>query len=107
MALFFTNYSTWRAAPGVYLEDLFVRPQYRKRGYATALLRRLAAETLAFGGRRLEWSVLKWNTPSIDFYVGDTVGAERMEEWVGMRVHGSKLERLANGGGGGGGTGSA
>ena len=93
MALFFHNYSTWRAAPGIYLEDLFVRPQFRRRGYAQALFRRLARETLAVGGKRLDWSVLKWNEPSIKFYRG--LGAESMDEWVGMRVDGEALEKLA------------
>jgi GNAT superfamily N-acetyltransferase len=95
MALYFTNYSTWRAAPGVYLEDLFVRPEYRKRGYGKLLLQELAKETRRIGGRRLEWSVLKWNQPSIDFYLSKVVGATRMEEWVGMRVDGEALEELA------------
>ena len=93
MALYFHNYSTWRAAPGIYLEDLFIRPEYRGRGYGTALLRRLARETVAVGGKRLEWSVLKWNEPSIRFYEG--WGAKMMSEWVGMRVDGEGLERMA------------
>ncbi len=93
MALYFHNYSTWRAAPGIYLEDLFIRPEYRGRGYGTALLRRLARETVEVGGKRLEWSVLKWNEPSIRFYEG--MGARMMSEWVGMRVDGEGLERMA------------
>lgn len=84
MALFFNNYSTWRAAPGVYLEDLFIRPEFRGRGYGKRLLGELALEVKKIGGKRLEWSVLKWNEPSIKFY--HSIGAERMEEWVGMRV---------------------
>lgn len=95
MALFFHNYSTWRAAPGIYLEDLFVRPEYRGRGYGTMLLRELARETERVGGQRLEWSVLKWNEPSLKFYEG--LGAIRMEEWVGMRVDGENLGRMARG----------
>ena len=95
MALYFHNYSTWTSAPGIYLEDLFVRPMYRGRGYGTALLQALAVETVKVGGRRLEWSVLKWNEPSIRFYEGEGVGATRMEEWVGMRVEGEGLGRLA------------
>ena len=67
MALFFHNYSTWRAAPGIYLEDLFVREKYRGRGYGTALIAALAREVVSINGGRLEWSVLKWNTPSIKF----------------------------------------
>ncbi|MCJ1389663.1 hypothetical protein MMC18_002520 [Xylographa bjoerkii] len=93
MALFFHNYSTWRAAPGIYLEDLFVRPEFRGRGYGTLLLRELARETERIGGQRLEWSVLKWNEPSLRFYEG--LGAVRMEEWVGMRVEGEGLGRMA------------
>lgn len=95
MALFFHNYSTWTAAPGIYLEDLFVRPTYRGTGFGTALIRALARECLRLNCKRLEWSVLKWNEPSIKFYVGETIGATRMEEWVGMRVDGDKVERLA------------
>ena len=67
MALFFHNYSTWRAAPGVYLEDLFVREKYRGRGYGTALITALARVVVNINGGRLEWSVLKWNTPSIKY----------------------------------------
>ncbi|OAP60522.1 hypothetical protein AYL99_05524 [Fonsecaea erecta] len=95
MALYFHNYSTWHARPGIYLEDLFVHPTYRGRGYGTALIRALARECQRLNCRRLEWSVLKWNTPSIDFYQGSSVGATRMEEWVGMRVEGERLERLS------------
>ncbi len=93
MALYFTNYSTWRAAPGIYLEDLFVRPAYRKRGYGKRLLGELAREVRRIGGKRLEWSVLKWNESSIGFYEG--LGASRLEEWVGMRVDGEGLVGLA------------
>ncbi|KAK3176670.1 hypothetical protein OEA41_007995 [Lepraria neglecta] len=99
MALYFTNYSTWRGAPGIYLEDLFVRPEYRGRGYGIALLKRLARETKAIGGERLEWSVLKWNGPSIKFYEG--MGAKMMSEWVGMRVDDEALEKMAGMEGGG------
>ncbi|KAI9819316.1 MAG: hypothetical protein M1832_004021 [Thelocarpon impressellum] len=66
-ALYHTNYSTWRAAPGIYLEDLFVKPEHRGKGYGKALLRRLASEVRGIQGGRLEWSVLKWNEPSIKF----------------------------------------
>lgn len=95
MALYFHNYSTWRAAPGIFLEDLFVRPAYRGTGFGTALLQALARECVRLGCRRLEWNVLKWNAPSIRFYQGESVGATRMEEWVGMRVDGDGLELLA------------
>jgi GNAT superfamily N-acetyltransferase len=93
MALFFTNYSTWRGAPGVYLEDLYVRPEFRRKGYARTLLRALAEETLQLGGKRLEWSCLKWNEDALRFY--RSLGAQEMQEWVGLRVDGEDLERLA------------
>ncbi|KAI9833913.1 MAG: hypothetical protein M1819_003422 [Sarea resinae] len=96
LALYFTNYSTWRAAPGVYLEDLFIRPAFRRRGYGKALIGALAAETVRIGGKRLEWSVLRWNEPSIKFY--ESLGAVGMTEWMGMRVDGEGLVRLAQAG---------
>ncbi|TKA62892.1 hypothetical protein B0A49_07558 [Cryomyces minteri] len=95
MALYFHNYSTWRAQPGIYLEDLFVLPQYRKRGYGTLLIRELAKEVVRIDGGRLEWSCLKWNEPSLRFY--EKLGATQMEEWVGLRVDGDALKRLAKG----------
>ena len=95
MALYFHNYSTWRAAPGIYLEDLFVRRPYRKRGYGKLLLQELARETTRVGGTRLEWSVLKWNKPSLDFY--ESMGAKAMDEWVGMRVDFDALDKMAEG----------
>ncbi len=67
MALYFYNYSTWHAAPGIYVEDLFVQPECRGRGYGTRLLAELAREVHKIGGARLEWSVLRWNEPSIQF----------------------------------------
>ena len=70
-----------------------MRPAFRGRGYGTRLLRELARETEKVGGKRLEWSVLKWNEPSLRFYEG--IGAERMEEWVGMRMEGESLEGMA------------
>ncbi|KAI1432907.1 N-acetyltransferase [Xylaria sp. CBS 124048] len=94
MALYFYNYSTWRAKAGIYLEDLFVRSVERKKGYGKRLLVELAKETVAMGGGRLEWSVLKWNTPSIDFY--ESIGAEAKNEWVGMRVDREGLTKLAS-----------
>jgi GNAT superfamily N-acetyltransferase len=93
MALFFHNYSTWRAAPGIYLEDLFIRPAYRRRGYATVLLKELAQEVVRIGGARLEWSCLKWNTSALTFY--RSLGAETRDEWVGLRVDGEALKKLA------------
>ncbi|KAL8985261.1 MAG: hypothetical protein Q9205_000997 [Flavoplaca limonia] len=97
LALYFHNYSTWRASPGIYLEDLFVRPKFRGRGYGKRLLGELALETKRVGGERLEWSVLKWNEPSLKFY--ESLGARRMEGWVGMRV--DDLKGTGEGGQGG------
>lgn len=97
MALYFHNYSTWRSTAGIYLEDLYISPKYRGRGFGTALLQALAKQTLESCGKnaRLDWSVLKWNQPSIDFYQSQAVGAKMMSEWVGMRVDGEKLKLLA------------
>ena len=93
MALYFNNYSTWRAAPGIYLEDLFIRPEFRGRGYGKRLLGELALEVKRIGGHRLEWSVLKWNEPSINFY--EAIGAKKLDEWMQMRVEGSEgLSRI-------------
>ncbi|KAL6699074.1 acyl-CoA N-acyltransferase [Trichoderma pleuroticola] len=94
MALYFYNYSTWRSKPGIYLEDLYVDPSYRGKGYGKKLLSALAKEVVAMDGGRLEWSVLKWNEPSIKFY--GLIGATAMNEWVGMRVDGPTLDKLAN-----------
>ncbi|KAF2093329.1 acyl-CoA N-acyltransferase [Rhizodiscina lignyota] len=93
MALFYHTYSTWLARPGIYLEDLFVRPAYRRRGYATLLLKELAKETQRINGGRLEWSCLRWNESALKFYRG--LGAEEMEEWVGLRVDGERLGKLS------------
>lgn len=95
MALYFNNYSTWLAKPGIYLEDLFVRPQYRKQGLGKALLQALARECVEKDYGRLDWSVLTWNTPSIDFYTSDAIGALPQDEWQGMRVTGDALIKLA------------
>ncbi|TPR07314.1 ornithine carbamoyltransferase [Aspergillus niger] len=95
MALFFYNYSTWRAAPGIYLEDLYVQPSARGNGYGFKLLKYLAAKVLEIKGRRLEWSVLKWNEPSIKFY--EQVGAKAMDEWTKMMMEGPALNKLAEG----------
>jgi ribosomal protein S18 acetylase RimI-like enzyme len=94
IALYFYNYSTWRARPGIYLEDLYVRQSERKNGYGKRLLVELAKEVVAMQGGRLEWSVLKWNEPSIKFY--ENIGATTMNEWVGMRVDGENLGKLAS-----------
>jgi len=91
-ALYFFNYSTWRGHAGIYLEDLFVRPQYRGKGIGKALLSRVAAIAVAEGCPRFEWAVLNWNTPAIDFY--NAIGAVPMSEWTTMRLAGDALARL-------------
>jgi GNAT superfamily N-acetyltransferase len=93
-ALFFANYSTFLAKSGLYLEDLFVDPEYRGRGVGEALLRYLAAEAVARGCGRFEWSVLDWNEPAIGFY--KRLGAEPMNEWTVHRLEGEALHKLAN-----------
>jgi GNAT superfamily N-acetyltransferase len=93
MALYFYNYSTWRAKPGIYLEDLFVREKFRGSGYGQRLLGELAKEVVDMDGGRLEWAVLKWNTPSIQFY--ERIGAKALTEWQTMRVDGEGLKELA------------
>jgi GNAT superfamily N-acetyltransferase len=95
-ALFFHNFSTWKGRPGLYLEDLFVRPALRGRGYGKALLVELARIAVQRGCARFEWSVLDWNEPSIAFY--KSLGALPMEEWTTYRVTGQALIRLAAGG---------
>jgi GNAT superfamily N-acetyltransferase len=92
-ALFFRNYSTWRGRPGMYLEDIFVREEYRGRAVGHALMRRLAEIALTRGWARMEWSVLNWNTPAQDFYRAH--GAGPMEQWTTWRVEGAALEALA------------
>ncbi|MEO6398275.1 MAG: GNAT family N-acetyltransferase [Tepidiformaceae bacterium] len=92
-ALFFHNFSTWAGKPGLYLEDLFVRPEMRGHGYGKALLVELARVALERGCARFEWSVLDWNEPSIQFY--KALGATPMEEWTIFRVAGGALTALA------------
>lgn len=93
MALYFPTYSTWRSAPGIHLEDLFVRPAYRKKGYGKLLIQALAQEVKKIDGGRLEWNCLKWNEPSLQFY--RSLGAEELNEWVQLRVDGQNLDKLA------------
>ena len=94
-ALFFHNFSTFEGKPGVYLEDLFVRPKARGSGLGKALLKRLAAIAIERDCARLEWWVLDWNEPSIEFY--KALGAKMMDEWTVMRVDGEALTTLAGG----------
>ena len=94
-ALFFHTFSTFLGQPGIYLEDLFVRPAHRGRGIGKALLVNLAQQCEANGWSRLQWSVLDWNTPSIEFY--KSLGAELMDEWTVCRVNGPALTALAQG----------
>ena len=91
-ALFFHNFSTFEGRPGIYLEDLFVRPSARGSGLGKALLAHLAALAVERDCARLEWSVLDWNAPAIGFY--QALGARSMDEWTVMRVDGAALERL-------------
>ncbi len=90
-AIFFTNYSTFLAKPGLHLEDLFVLPELRGRGIGKALLLHLAKLANARGCGRMEWTVLDWNQPAIEFY--DSVGAKRLHEWKICRLTGPALEQ--------------
>jgi GNAT superfamily N-acetyltransferase len=92
-ALYFYNYSTFRGRPGLYLEDVFVRPAYRGKGIGKTLLLYLARIAVAEGCGRFEWQVLDWNTAAINFY--ESLGARTMKEWLTMRVTGDALAKLA------------
>jgi GNAT superfamily N-acetyltransferase len=92
-ALWFFNYSTWQGKPGLYLEDLFVRPRFRKKGIGKALLAYLAKVALENGCGRYQWQVLDWNTPAIKFY--ESLGAKTMKQWLTMRMTGEALAKLA------------
>ena len=92
-ALFFHNFSTFLGRAGIYLEDLFVLPQYRGKGYGKGLLKQLAKIAVERGCGRLEWSCLDWNKPSIDFYL--SLGAVPMEEWTVYRLTGDTLTKMA------------
>ncbi|CAG4915786.1 unnamed protein product [Acidocella sp. C78] len=92
-ALFFTSFSTWTGRAGLYLEDLFVLPAARGRGIGRALLRHLAREAVRLGCARLEWSVLDWNRPAIDFY--QSLGAVPIDQWTRYRLKGEALAALA------------
>jgi GNAT superfamily N-acetyltransferase len=93
-AFYFFNYSTWMGRPGIYLEDLFVHPEFRGLGVGKALLKEVAAIAIENGCRRLQWEVLDWNTPAIDFY--RAMGAEFLDEWRNVRLSGEALTRLAD-----------
>lgn len=93
-ALYFYNYSTFLAKPGLYLEDLFVEPEYRGKGYGKKLLIELAKIAQESNCGRMEWSVLDWNTPSINFY--KFLGAEPMDEWTVFRLTETEISTLAN-----------
>jgi len=94
MAIWFLNYSTWQAKHGIYLEDLFIKPEHRGRGYGKALLKHLAkiCDEKSYG--RLQWWVLDWNSPAIEFY--KSLGAEAMDEWTVYRTSGKALKDLGN-----------
>ena len=95
-AFYFFNYSTWMGRPGLYLEDLFVHPEFRGLGIGKALLQEVAAIAVEKNCPRLQWEVLDWNTPAIDFY--SAMGAEFMDTWRNVRVTGVALQRLAGSG---------
>ncbi|MBR7101520.1 MAG: GNAT family N-acetyltransferase [Clostridia bacterium] len=92
-ALFFHNFSTFLGRAGIYLEDLFVKPEFRGKGHGKALIRELARITVERGCGRLEWCCLDWNKPSIDFY--KSLGAEPLDEWTIYRLTGNNLNTLA------------
>jgi len=95
LALWYHTFSTFRGGPDIFLEDLFVEPEYRGRGIGLALLRYLAQRAVAEKCRRIEWRVLNWNAPSIAFY--ESLGATRMEDWHVRRLEGGALAALAQG----------
>lgn len=92
-ALFFHNFPTFLGRAGIYLEDLYVRPDYRGKGYGRAILKKLAKIAVERGCGRLEWWCLDWNKPSIDFYL--SLGAEPMSDWTVYRIAGDTLTKLA------------
>jgi len=93
-AVYFFSYSTWLGRKGVYLEDVYVRPRYRGQGAGKALLQSIARIAVAHHCQRLEWSVLNWNTPAIDFY--RSLGAKPQQEWTVYRLQGAALQQLAD-----------
>lgn len=97
-AFYFFDYSTWLGRPGLYLEDIFVHPQFRGKGIGKALLQRTAAIAVEKGCARMKWEVLDWNQPAIDFYAA--MGAEFLDAWRNVRLSGEALQKLAGGGNG-------
>ena len=93
-AIYFFNYSTWLAAKGLYLEDLYIDPDHRGKGAGIMLMKYLAKEARTQDCQRFEWSVLDWNTPSREFY--ESFGAKPMEEWVSYRLEGGALESFGS-----------
>ena len=93
-AVYFYNYSTWLGKNGLYLEDLYVSPEYRQLGAGKALLKHLASIAIDRDCGRLEWSVLDWNEPAIKFY--QSIGARSQDEWVGYRLQGEEIARFAS-----------
>ena len=93
-ALYFYNYSTWKGRPGIFLDDLFVWPEFRGRGIGKALLLHVGRIAAEQNCGRYEWLVLDWNTPSIRFY--ESLGAQLMQQWLPMRVEGAALRELAS-----------
>lgn len=94
MAIWFLNYSTWQGKHGIYLEDLFIKPEFRGKGYGKALLQHLAKVCDERGYGRFQWWVLDWNSPAIEFY--KSLGAVAMDEWTVYRVSGDPLKKLGN-----------
>jgi GNAT superfamily N-acetyltransferase len=92
-AFYFFNYSTWTGRPGLYLEDVYVHTEFRGRGIGKALLARVAAIAVEKNGPRLQWEVLDWNTPAVEFY--KSLGADFLDEWRNVRMTGDALGRLA------------
>jgi len=93
LALYFFNFSTWTGRPGIYLEDLYVKPEYRSQGVGKAFFGQLGKIAQEKNCARLDWSVLKWNQPSIDFYE-KRLGAKSMSEWMGMRLEEEGIDGL-------------
>jgi GNAT superfamily N-acetyltransferase len=95
VAIWFLNYSTWLGKPGIYLEDLYVKPEFRGEGIGKGFMKRLADICLERGYERFQWWVLDWNEPSIDFY--RSIGAVAMDEWTVYRLSGDALRNFSKG----------